>query len=289
MFTWLYFKRLQKNFNSFICTIERFREGDYEARFDARVPNELHSIMLAFNSLADRLHRNIQELKQSEDERKDFIANISHDLRTPLSVAKGYTETLLLQGKLNPQAIEHLQLVEHKIQVVENLVMQLFELSKLESVEFKAQREPFVIAEVMKEIVTSWVLPAEAKHIKLECLGCEGSYMIFADVSMLEKVIRNLMGNAVSYTPENGFIKVELHKKSTDLILQFSNSGPKVPADLIEWINRTDKGSGILKRPARSGLGLAIVKRILELHDYEFAITTNRHNQFTIRMKLYSN
>ncbi len=282
LFTWLYFKRLQRNFNSVIATLDRFREGDYEARFDGKVPSELHSIMLAFNSLADRLHQTISQLKQSEDERKNFITNISHDLRTPLSVAKGYTETLLLQGKLSPEATEHLQLVEHKIQVVENLVMQLFELSKLESVEFKAQREPFAVAEVVKEIVTSWILPAQAKKITLECLGCETTYMIFADVSMMEKVIRNLIGNAVKYTPDNGAIKVELHKKGSELVLQFVNSGPAVTDDIRLWLNK-----GNANRPPKSGLGLAIVKRILELHDYELKLSTGKNNTFTIHMALY--
>ena len=238
--------------------------------------------MLAFNSLADRLHQTISQLKQSEDERKNFITNISHDLRTPLSVAKGYTETLLLQGKLSPEATEHLQLVEHKIQVVENLVMQLFELSKLESVEFKAQREPFAVAEVVKEIVTSWILPAQAKKITLECLGCETTYMIFADVSMMEKVIRNLIGNAVKYTPDNGAIKVELHKKGSELVLQFVNSGPAVTDDIRLWLNK-----GNANRPPKSGLGLAIVKRILELHDYELKLSTGKNNTFTIHMALY--
>lgn len=285
--TWLYFKRLQGNFNGVIQTLDRFREGDFEARFNTRVPHELHSIMLAFNNLADRLHDTIQQLRQSEDERKVFITNISHDLRTPLSVAKGYTETLLVQGKLSPQAVEHLQLVEKKIQVVENLVMQLFELSKLESVEFKAQREPFIIAEVVKEIITSWVLPAQAKNIKLDCVGCEGSDMIYADVSMLEKVIRNLIGNAVSYTPLDGFIKVELTRKGRELVLEFSNNGPAVPAALIQWISQDKKAGGIVNRPANAGLGLAIVKRILELHGYSFTITTKKINHFVIRMPLY--
>ena len=286
LFTWLYFKRLQSNFNRVIATLDRFREGDYTARFDMQAPKELHNIMLAFNSLADRLHQNINELKQSEDERKNFITNISHDLRTPLSVAKGYTETLLLGGKLSPEATGHLQLVENKIQVVEKLVMQLFELSKLESVAFKANPEPFVIGEVVKEIVTSWVLPANAKNITLECLGCETAHMICADVSMMEKVIRNLIGNAVSYTPENGLITVELQKKGQGIVLRFINTGPVIAGDVVSWAN-APQNKGVLKRPPRSGLGLAIVKRILELHDYNFTITTGKHNAIEINMGLY--
>ena len=243
--------------------------------------------MTAFNSLANKLAQTIERLKMSEDERKDFIANISHDLRTPLSIAKGYTETLLLKGNLNTESQEQLQLVEQKIQQVENLVKQLFELSKIESVEFKAQKEPFVIGEVIKEIVDTWELPAQRKNIRLECLGCENVAMIFADVSMMERVIQNLLDNAIRYTPEKGDIRVTLFIENDHLILQVENTGVPIPGDVIEWLTRDRKESSIVKRPATSGLGLAIVKRILELHDYLFSIQTGERNQLSFRMKIY--
>jgi len=233
------------------------------------------------------LEISLNYLKQSEDERKDFVTNISHDLRTPLSIAKGYTETLLLQENLSPESTEYLQLVENKIQLVENLVTQLFELSKMEAVEFKAQKEPFVIAEVLREIANSWQLLARDKNIRLECVGCEDVSMIFADVSMMERVIQNLLSNAIKFTPENGAITIELVHENDELLLQFKNNGPAIPEEVINWISHYYKQRGIIKRPVKSGLGLAIVKRILELHDFPFTIKTAGKNELTIRMKNY--
>ena len=110
--------------------------------------------------------------------------------------------------------------------------------------------------------------------------------MIFADVSMMEKVIRNLIGNAVKFTPENGFIIVQITKKDQGLILEFTNNGPVVTDEIANWINQPTEGNGLLLRPVKSGLGLAIVKRILELHNYSFQVTTGKNNRFLISMDL---
>ncbi len=248
---------------------------------------ELRRKITELQEARKKLETSFNHLKLSEDERKDFVTNISHDLRTPLSIAKGYTETLLLQGNMNPKSVEYLQLIENKIQLVENLVTQLFELSKMEAVEFKAQKEPFIIAEVLREIANTWQLLARDKNIRLECVGCEDVSMVFADVIMMERVIQNLLSNAIKFTPENGAITIKLVHENDELLLRFTNNGPAVPEEVINWISHYHKQRGIIKRPVKSGLGLAIVKRILELHDFPFTIKTAGKNELTIWMKNY--
>ncbi|MEO7802214.1 MAG: histidine kinase dimerization/phospho-acceptor domain-containing protein, partial [Ginsengibacter sp.] len=118
IFAGLYIRRLQKKYNSMLTILDRFQQGDFTARFPVEVHDEMAPITTAFNTMADLLVVNIDKLTKTGKERKDFVANISHDLRTPLSVARGYTETLLMkkdQHMTSPEQEEFLQLVYRKI------------------------------------------------------------------------------------------------------------------------------------------------------------------------------
>jgi K+-sensing histidine kinase KdpD len=120
-----------------------------------RENDELELVTGSFNKMADLLLDNIDRVTASEKERRDFMVNISHDLRTPLAIARGYTETLALKkGQLQPEEeAAYVELVMSKIRQVEKMVGQLFELSKMESANFETRREPFVFSEVLQEVV----------------------------------------------------------------------------------------------------------------------------------------
>jgi len=119
--------------------------------------------------MADLLSATINSLTKSEQERKDFIANISHYLRTPLSIARGYTETLLIKNEgqeiSGQQRQEYVNLILNKIHQVEIMVKQLFELSKMEAEEFKPNKEPFVISEIVQETINTSQLIAKEKNV----------------------------------------------------------------------------------------------------------------------------
>jgi K+-sensing histidine kinase KdpD len=222
--------------------------------------------------MADLLVYNINQLTGLENARKDFIAHISHDLRTPLSIARGYIETLFIkkqEGKLSQQEIDNfLQMILNKIFQVEHLVTMLFELSKIESTEFKLQKEPFVFSEIVQETVNTFQLRAKEKNINLKCTQCQYHVWVNADISMMERVIQNLIENAVKNTPENGIIKVALWVENNNLIFNVENAGNPLSEGLIYWINEKDKNqAGREARPSQLGLGLLIIKKILSLHD----------------------
>lgn len=271
----IYFNRLQKNYRNIITVLEQFQGGDFNARFTTGARNEFAPITASFNKMADLLSNNMNKVYKTEKERRDFIANISHDLRTPLSVARGYTETLLSRIDYHDpgrkQEAEYAQLVHKKIEQVEKMVQQLFELSKMESLESTPSREPFLFSELLEELVKSYQIVAAEKNIHLTCTGCQDSHWINADIRMMERVIQNLMDNAIKYTPAHGIINVALQQSKDEVIAEFENSGPPLPEQLIRWINNYGDGHENAIRPeGNSGLGLAIVKKILELHHYSF-------------------
>lgn len=268
----LYIQSIQKRFNTMVSVLEKFQNGDFNARFKIKDNDEFASVTQAFNKMADLLVYNINQLTGLENARKDFIAHISHDLRTPLSIARGYTETLFIkkqEGKLSQQEIDNfLQMILNKIFQVEHLVTMLFELSKIESTEFKLQKEPFVLSEIVQETVNTFQLRAKEKNINLKCTQCQYHVWVNADISMMERVIQNLIENAVKNTPENGIIKVALRVENNNLIFNVENTGNPLSEGLIYWINEKDKNqAGREARPSQLGLGLLIIKKILSLHD----------------------
>ncbi|MDQ3395182.1 MAG: HAMP domain-containing histidine kinase [Bacteroidota bacterium] len=268
-----YVNRLRKNFKKVIHIMGRFQKGDFNARFDAREYPELLPVTQSFNQMADQLAYNINLLKKSQKERNDFITNISHDLRNPLSIARGYIETLLIKNtpEISKEDLEeYMPIVINKIQQVENMVKQLLDLSKMESVEFKAKKEPFVLSEIVQETVNTFQLMASDKQVKLECTQCQFHVWTEADIGLMERVIQNLVENAVKATPPKGKIHISLALEHNELIFNIENSGKPLHEDLLQWINNYKEESGIYNRPAKLGLGLVIVQKILHLHNYPF-------------------
>lgn len=252
-----------------VKVLEKFQNGDFNARFKIKDNDELASVSLAFNKMADLLTYNIDQLTKSEIERKDFIANISHDLLTPLSIARGYAETIVIKKhEISQEEIDnYVDMIQKKMLQVEHMVKQLFELTKMESPGFKANKESFVLSEIVQETVNTFQLTASQKDLNLKCIQCQYHVWVNADIKLMERVIQNLVDNAVKNTRENGIITVALRVENNDLIFNVENTGDLLSEELINWINSKEaKDAESANKPARSGLGLVIVKKILRLH-----------------------
>jgi signal transduction histidine kinase len=210
----------------------------------------------------------------SEKERRDFMTNMSHDLRTPLAIARGYAETLQLKrGELSDgEEMEYGELVLGKIRQVEKMVGQIWELSKMESASFELRREPMVFSEVVQEVVK--------RKEEVSCENCEDGTWVNADVSMMERVLQNLVINAVAYTRDGGKIVVSLTRHGQVLGFQIANEGKPLGEDIVGWFNGVD---GV--RPKRSSIGLAIVKRVLGMHGFAYGAEVREGvNVFWFRM-----
>ncbi len=293
VFSLLYLRRITKNYRRFIEVLERFESGDYAARFKAAHDNELQPITTAFNRMAEQLSASIAKLTLSEQDRKNFIATISHDLRTPLAIARGYTETLMLKKdstEIKPaDRAYYSQLIFNKILQLENMVKQLFELSKMDAVEFTPAKEPFVISEILQEAVNTFQLPAKENNIVLECTECLYHVWINADIAMMERVFQNLIENALKNTPEHGKIITWLEAEGKELVFQITNTGDPLAPELVDWINNSRSGETLLSsRPPGAGLGFIIVQKILHLHGSTLKAATDKGlNKFSFRLPVY--
>jgi len=287
--TLLYVNRLERNFKKMILVLRKFESGDLSARFQESDKNELTPVTHSFNKMAGMLVDNIEKLKRAEVERKGFTTNISHDLRTPLAIARGYAETLSLNLE-NNQAVQsenagYSKLIISNIQTVEHMVQQLLELSKMESAGMNLQKQPFVFSEIVQEFIHSLSLTAQAKKISIKCVDCENAAWIHADIHMMERVVQNLLTNALKFTPENGQIRIQLKNQQNELFFEISNQGEPMNDALLVWINdnRSDASN---TRPHSHGLGLVIVKTILQLHHFpmEAEFIEGTGNRITFRM-----
>ncbi|MEJ7767661.1 MAG: HAMP domain-containing sensor histidine kinase [Chitinophagaceae bacterium] len=286
---------IRKTFNRLIEVLQRFENGDYTARFEINDQDELAPVTTAFNKMADLLSRNIVSLTKSEHERKDFVAAISHDLRTPLAIARGYAETLAIKKEREEitagQRQEYVQLILQKIHQVEIMVQQLFELSRIEAAEFKPRKEPFVLSEIVQEIINTFQLAVAEKGISLQCTQCQYHMWVHADVGMMERAVQNLIDNALKSTPAGGSIQVSILLDANNLVFSIANTGRPMPEDLIQWINTFKDDNSLLgKRPGKLGLGLLIVQKILLLHNSSLAAYTHEGtcNVFTFPLPVYN-
>lgn len=285
----LYVRRISRNYNKMLLVLQDFELGNYQARFDENKRNEFQPITKSFNTMADLLSKTIQKISRSENERKNLIAAISHDLRTPLSIARGYAETMILTPeKSKDTSQQYGQLILNKIGQIEDMVNQLFELSKIEALEFKPSKEPFILSEITQELADSFQLAAKEKGIILECIPCTEHIWVNADISMMERVIQNLTSNALKNTDPNGSIRISVKSSHNDVIFSIENDGVPMIEELLEWINSGNKSNGTMKSPAQPGLGLVIVQKILRLHNsYLIAEFANKRNRFSFHLPVH--
>lgn len=288
LLSFLYVRRIQTRFNRVVDVLDRFQGGDFEARFQVHAEDSLGPIKSAFNTMADLLVYHINRLTKSEADRKAFIAGITHDIRNPLSIAGGYAETLLIKshgGDLaQNQMTDYMQLMLQKVRQVEHLVEQLHELSALESVTFEPKREPFLFSELLQEVVQSFRQQASEKQIDFDCQRCHSNAFVFADIGMIERVIQNLVSNAVAYADEHSTITVLLSQVEEELCFTIRNFGPPLPPSLLQWL-KEDNATVYSPVPNTTSLGLSIVRRILRSHGYTLA-AGNQDGVVTVEVRM---
>ena len=259
---------LTRSLRSLVAVVLRFRDGDHQARVQQSLPGELDLLGQTFNQMADSIMASFEKVQSVERLRKELIANVSHDLRTPLSITRGYVETLLMKGEhLSAEERKtYLEILSTSTERLSRLISQLFEYSQLESLQIEPSKEPFFIGELVQDVVARYQVLAWEKNISLQASGVENLPLIYADLGLVERVFQNLLDNALKFTPEGGQIRIDLHSDNDLVEISVADSGVGVPEADKHLIFERYKKAEPQNPLAAAGLGLAIVKKILELH-----------------------
>ncbi|MCA0969841.1 PAS domain-containing protein [Halobacillus litoralis] len=211
----------------------------------------------------------ISELKQLEQMRKDFVANVSHELKTPITSIRGFSETLLDGAMKDEKMLEQfLQIILKESGRLQSLIQDLLELSKLEREDFHLNIEPIEIQKLLNDLIPIVEQQANQKDIKL-IVDLKGDAMVQGDSSRLKQVFMNLLTNAVNYTPEEGNVSIKLKEFNEFIRVSVSDNGVGIPEEeisrIFERFYRVDKARS--RNSGGTGLGLAIVKHIVEGHE----------------------
>jgi len=229
---------LTKNLRTVIHQVKRFRDGDTESRIPNAEKSDLATLAVTFNEMADTISRNMEEIKSVDVLRRELIANVSHDLRTPLAVMQGYIETLQIKkNSLSEiEQVEYVAIIERNIKQLTKLVSQLFEYSKLEAKQTKPKKEPFPITDLIYDIYSNYQGLATEKNIQLRVNVIGETPLVFADIELVESAVQNLMDNAVKFTPENGSIEMIVAHDPKNVTVKIKDSGPGVAKEDQKFI-----------------------------------------------------
>lgn len=288
IFIWL----LTRNLTKIIDAVRRFKEGDIHSRISN--PNKGDLVVLAntFNEMADKIEANIEQLKSVEVLRRELIANVSHDLRTPLSIMQGYIETLIIKREIISQNDQekYLKIVLDSSKQLGNLVAQLFEYSKLESNQVKVQKEAFQMADLVYDIYHNYQILAKNKNIDLRIKNQNNLPLVFADLALVERAIQNLIDNALKFTPEGGNVELSLMESKEGVEVRITDNGPGIPENEQTFIfERYHQAINNQGKSKGAGLGLAIVKKIMEFHNTKIQVksTPNEGAVFWFCLPIY--
>lgn len=249
---------------------------------NGRPRDEIDVLAATYDSMAAQLVTQYQHLQLSDKNRREFFANISHDLRTPLTTMQSYLETLVLRSDTLDAADrkKYLETAHKQTLRLRRLVMQLFELSKLSSGSVVLETERFSLLELTFDCVQQFALEAQQADIALRVKPQNDDsqqFDITADIALIQRVFENLLANALRFTPSGGAIEVELkrtHKERVDVIVRDTGSGiseEKIAHVFTRHYPETTVGEG---RSGNAGLGLSIVKSILELHQSDIRMSS---------------
>lgn len=279
------FYYLTRRLNNLTQVITAFDRNDFSGALQIdqkyrRSSDEIGRLANAFLRMAERIEKQVKHIKSQDEMRREMVANVSHDLRTPLTSMQGYLETMLLKAdKLTPSEHRHyLEIAVRQSRRVSRLAQQLFELAKLELKEVQPHFERFSIQELIQDVAQKFALTASDKGVSINVQYRQEFPQAYADIEMIDRVLSNLLDNALRHTPQGGHIELSLEQASENSVkICVEDSGSGIPNEQLPGLFERD--SALRKSPrthAGGGLGLLISQRIVELHNGSISAFSNR-------------
>ena len=256
-------------------SLKRMQETGLTLKSRASSINPLKRINKEISSFAETKEKEIEELKERENFRREFIADVSHELKTPLFAAQGFVHTLL-DGAINDKEVrkKFLKKAAKSMDALDLLVQDILTISQIESGEIKMHFENFDILALCHEVVDQLDVKAEKQGIDLKIQKKLKPVIVRGDYRRIYQVVINLISNAIKYTRKGGRIKVSFREIDENVEFSVEDNGRGIPetdlSRIFERFYRVDKSRS--REKGGTGLGLSIVKHILEGHNSEIKV-----------------
>ena len=239
-----------------------FADGNFDARvYDTGRDDEIGELTEAFNAMAD-------SIQKTEQQRREFIANISHELKTPMTTIAGYADGIL-DGVISPEEErQYLSIISAESRRLSRLVRRMLDVSQLQSIDLIKQKRPFDLSESMRRVLVSMEKKITGRGLDVDVEIPEDPIMVMGDNDLLTQVVYNLLENACKFAAQGSALFLGLEKQGEKAVVTVRNTGETIPAEelplLFERFHKTDKSRSEDKDGV--GLGLYIVRTILEQH-----------------------
>lgn len=264
-------RKMSKPIINLTKSAEKLAQGDLDVDFSGEGYTEVRKLAKTLSYATD-------ELSKIDNYRKEFIANVSHDLKTPLTIIKVYGEMIRdVSGDKPEKRNEHCKMIIKEADLLSEMVNEILELSKIESKNVEIKKEEFNFSKCVLETLGSFDILSEKEGYIFET-DVEDNLMIQGNEPYLRRVIYNLISNAINYTGDDKLIKISLKKLEGKVRFEVTDTGVGISEEEISSIwDRYYKDNEVHKRAVvGTGLGLAIVKNVLIMHNTEFGIISQK-------------
>ena len=240
--------------------------------------DEITQLRQAFGRMANKIREQFENLEETDRLRRELVTNVSHDLRTPLASMHGYVETLLIKNDTlsAEERLHYLEITRKHTKRLGQLIGDLFDLSRLEAHSINPELEYFSLAELLQDVTQDFELDAQKKDISIDVQGGPGDSMVYADIGLMQRVLENLIRNALKFTPRGGEISIKLERKPGSVAVAVADTGCGIAESDLERVfdrfYRIDQGEE--SASDSTGLGLAIVRKILDLHGSRITVSS---------------
>ncbi len=286
---WLLTMRLTKPISELTEISQRMSDLDFEARYRSRGRNEIDRLGENFNSMSERLESTITELKQAnlelerdikdkieeEEKRKEFLDNVSHELKTPIALVQGYAEGLRDNVNDDPESMAYYyDVIIDEANRMNQMVRQLLNLEQVESGQDSVTLERFDIGALIRGVVQKSEILVEQQDAKVYLNGFEQTTYVWADEFKIEEVVTNFLTNALNHLDGERVIDIKLQKNGKTAHISVFNTGQPIPEEDIEniWNKFYKVDKARTRSYGGSGIGLSIVKAIMDSHQQAYGV-----------------
>ncbi len=261
------------------AAMERVADGDFKVRLEDRSSSkEIMEIYSGFNLMA-------HELEATETLQSDFVSNVSHEFKTPISAIEGYATLLQGSERLTPEEQEYVEKISFNTRRLSSLMSSILLLSKLENQQIPTNRQPYSLDEQIRQSIVGLEAAWEPREIEFDVELDRLNYT--GNEAMMRHVWDNLLSNAIKFSPDCGTVRVTLRRQGTALVAAVEDSGPGIAAEAQKRIFDKFYQADSSHKAEGNGLGLALVKRILSLEDGSISVENLPAGgcQFTVTLK----